>query len=522
MVKPIVSKFNKRGNNLPSNGNYEKNINSKDGNDKKKKKKPKNPNMESNRTIAVKGGRISHALSSKILSDAKYNKEDKKCGYMEDYFLDEKSQLEKRIAIGDRSYLDHLKEDDKEIMKSIIEDIQSQMLTHNGFVQTMREYRKKIDEKVLTQMTQVEEEYDKEHNIEDIDDDEQDDNEHGDDDDDESILFGGTFGSKEQRKLQRDLMEKRTLFLEERRELIRNQLIENISLEIKKPFKNPTNIHERRLNDPRTGVACNFVPSDQVCRKRANVYRCVHKKGDYYLQSIDERRAEYDLMAYPLFFPEGSHLKMGWTDNVPKVMTKKVLVKNLYKRLKKMLPPEERTNNRKLSERLEVIADYFEVDDLKLSDFDYEHLIDMKNPNISVQQWYNFMLYERAGFIKEKHFTPEMELHEYYTSCNMKLKKRKKTSDRCRELEDDDVVYSRSSTEEETEFTVKVHPESRCPYIVVDGVEYPINPNTEEEEEKRSMNIDSDDKKKKYDYLPIRHPEKKNPILYPPDYLLSL
>ena len=105
------------------------------------------------------------------------------------------------------------------------------------------------------------------------------------------------------------------------------------------------------------------------------------------------------------------------------------------------------------------------------------------------------MLYERAGFIKEKHFTPAMELHEYYTCCNMKLSG-KTQRHRQRELQEDDVLYNRSSKEGTEEFTVKVHPISRCPYIVMDGVEHPID-----------VNRDKD--------LPsIRYPEKKNPILY--------
>ena len=51
-----------------------------------------------------------------IIPDKKYDIDNVKLGYMEDYFLDEDSQLEKRLAIGDSSFLDGLKDKDKKIM----------------------------------------------------------------------------------------------------------------------------------------------------------------------------------------------------------------------------------------------------------------------------------------------------------------------------------------------------------------------------------------------------------------------
>ena len=98
---------------------------------KKKKKNGYGENYLNNRTITIKQGRIAHDLTSNILGDPKYGDENNVSGYMEDYFLDERSQLEKRIAIGDSSYLEHLKGDDKVLMKKMIKDIQSQLLTHN-------------------------------------------------------------------------------------------------------------------------------------------------------------------------------------------------------------------------------------------------------------------------------------------------------------------------------------------------------------------------------------------------------
>ena len=45
-------------------------------------------------------GEIHHEITRDILADPKFDPENLKRGYMEDFFLDEHSQLEKRIAIG--------------------------------------------------------------------------------------------------------------------------------------------------------------------------------------------------------------------------------------------------------------------------------------------------------------------------------------------------------------------------------------------------------------------------------------
>ena len=55
-------------------------------------------------------------MTVNIIPDKKYDIDNVKLGYMEDYFLDEDSQLEKRLAIGDSSFLEDLKEEDKKIM----------------------------------------------------------------------------------------------------------------------------------------------------------------------------------------------------------------------------------------------------------------------------------------------------------------------------------------------------------------------------------------------------------------------
>ena len=56
--------------------------------------------VKHNRTITIIQGEIHHEITNDILKDVQYDEGDTKRGYMEDFFLDEGSQLEKRIAIG--------------------------------------------------------------------------------------------------------------------------------------------------------------------------------------------------------------------------------------------------------------------------------------------------------------------------------------------------------------------------------------------------------------------------------------
>jgi len=79
--------------------------------------------VEFNRCIKIKHSEIVHRMTTDIIPDKKYDIDNVKLGYMEDYFMDEESQLEKRIAIGDSSFLENLKEEDKEIMVGIFKNI---------------------------------------------------------------------------------------------------------------------------------------------------------------------------------------------------------------------------------------------------------------------------------------------------------------------------------------------------------------------------------------------------------------
>ena len=75
-----------------------------------------------------------------------------------------------------------------------------------------------------------------------------------------------------------------------------------------------------------------------------------------------------------------------------------------------------------------------------MKDFDYNQRVGIYRHRISMKEWYNFMLYERAGRLKQTVLTPELELHEFNVSSNMKLKD-KKYKDRRAKVKTDDEVY---------------------------------------------------------------------------------
>ena len=457
--------------------------------------------IQHNRTVRIKNsGQIVHKFTTNLVPDKHYGKDHSKLGYMEDYFLDEQSQLEKRIAVGDSTFLQHLKDEDKEIMKNIVKDIQTQLLTHNGFVKTIRDHRNKIQNELQTQLTQVEKDFDEKYLTQfrqDSDEEFEDGVIEDYDEDEEKKSLNPLIPIKmdeDQKKEFRRIMKEKKKFLEEKRQEIREDLIVNRSLCIQMPYKNPTTIQERTFNDPRSGVVCVFVPNDQPNRPRAAFYKC--SNDTYKLQVIDERNAEYDLMAYPVFYPEGTALKLGWTDNVQRVLKKEELIEGHYNSIKHKLPSKRRSRTNTLKKKVKAIQQVWGLKNLTIDDFDYSQLHDRRSHTLSIRQWYNFMLYERAGRLKKNVMEPKKELYEFRVSSNMKLKKLNQKS-RMVKTQTDEEVYKKSIKVGKEKYKIKVHPKSRIQYILTkDGSMKPIdNP------------LDGDE-------TALRDKKKKNPILY--------
>ena len=56
--------------------------------------------------------------------------------------------------------------------------------------------------------------------------------------------------------------------------------------------------------------------------------------------------------------------------------------------------------SKSLKKKVEYIRREWGLDKLSVNDFDYTQRIDTGKQAISMQQWYNFMLYERVGQLK--------------------------------------------------------------------------------------------------------------------------
>ena len=462
--------------------------------------------IDNNRTITIKHGCIQHLFTNNILPDRTQQKDIKTNSYLETYFLDEQSQLEKRIAIGDSTFINHVSPENKELMKQIIKDVQNQLLTHNGFVTEIKKYRKKINKKISDRLTQKENEFDSEHfsqfklNKEQQDllmnMDLEEDIDSSDDENETPDILSKIPLDNDQIKVFRKLMLEKRKFLHEQREIIEKELIGNIDLAMKKPFKNPTTIQERTYNDPRSGVPISWISNDSRDKDKYSFYKTSADPNDDQLQAVHEISAEYDLLSYPLFFPFGNKTRHGWTTKIPKVLKKEELVNHEYKKLKKEIPKSQRKKIKTMSEKVNVIKRILKLEKLTPSDYEYEHRVDSTHPNVTPTQWYNFKFFERAGMLKPQVFSPEKSLHEYNKSCESKLKNHTNKEKRYTCPTNDEEIYKHPVNFNGKKYDLKVHPHSRIPYILENGEMKPIPVNT-------SGNNSE-----------LREPQKKNPILY--------
>ena len=109
---------------------------------------------------------------------------------------------------------------------------------------------------------------------------------------------------------------------------------------------------------------------------------------------------------------------MGWSEKIKKVLDPWTTIWSVYSRLM--------WHNKKPFKKDISIPDMTkEINKLlpikvKSEDFEYEQYINKKKPYVSMKQFYNFLLQERAGAIQPQYFTPLQELHEYKRSCNVR------------------------------------------------------------------------------------------------------
>ena len=101
-------------------------------------------------TVTIQHGDTYHLLGQNIRPDQDFGSVPKDVNmYANVYYLDQNSQLERRLAVGDKGFLKKIKNPEKkELMKKIIADIQTQLLTHNGFVKGFQDFSKKFGRQI--------------------------------------------------------------------------------------------------------------------------------------------------------------------------------------------------------------------------------------------------------------------------------------------------------------------------------------------------------------------------------------
>ena len=163
----------------------------------------------------------------------------------------------------------------------------------------------------------------------------------------------------------------------------------------------------------------------------------------------------------------------------------KFFEKSLYKWYSQKVDVEDRLEKTEetTANMVQKLREYWNCPSLQESDFDYEQVHDLTHPHLSIKEvsnwiftkdsceFYGFMLYERAGSLKPEILTRAKEKHEYYRSCyKMTGKKNRK---KLKKMPVDEEVWT-PVTIDGVEYDIRVHPESRVPFVMVDGVPTPI------------------------------------------------
>ena len=194
-----------------------------------------------------------------------------------------------------------------------------------------------------------------------------------------------------------------------------------------------------------------FIANDELGKDRCTFYNLHNNKGK---QAVSDTNPQYDLLQYPLFFPEGGHVRMGWSEKIKKVLDPWTTIWSVYSRLlwHKNQPFQKDISIPDMMKEINKLLPM----KVRAEDFEYELDVDKKNPYVSMKQFYNFLLQERAGEIKPKYFTPLQELHQYKRSCNLKRSVATRMP-----LKAENEVWTEKIEHEGETYIVCAHPYSR-------------------------------------------------------------
>ena len=97
------------------------------------------------------------------------------------------------------------------------------------------------------------------------------------------------------------------------------------------PNRKIGSIEQGRYNAPTADLVFGFMSNEEMGKDRAVFYNLHNEKGK---QSVSDLNPQFDLLQYPLFFPDGGRVRLGWSEKIRKVLDPWTMVWSMYSRLK--------------------------------------------------------------------------------------------------------------------------------------------------------------------------------------------
>ena len=225
------------------------------------------------------------------------------------------------------------------------------------------------------------------------------------------------------------------------------------TLQFRQTSRKPTTLEEKTYNAPSSGVAFQFISNEENGKQRLSAY----KTNKDELQTVSELNAEYDLLGYPLYFPEGNKYKFGWCEKIDKGASAHTIIQShiLNSENETILENWNTIENSKIhyTTKLNKQLKLFNIlytSEVKLNDLQY--LSSGIYRAISMKQFYHFLFQERAN--DPILMTRKMEKHEYK---NKTITSKRRTKKEKLQLQNNDTKQYGN----ETIRTIFPHPESR-------------------------------------------------------------
>ena len=131
----------------------------------------------------------------------------------------------------------------------------------------------------------------------------------------------------------------------------------------KQPHRKVGSIEQGRYNAPTSDLVMFFMANDEIGKDRCVFYNLHNNKGK---QSVCDLNPQYDLLQYPLFFPDGGRVKLGWGEKIKKVMDVWTNIWSVYSRLMWH-------NDKPYKEKIEIDEMIVEINNIRPKPVKKEH-----------------------------------------------------------------------------------------------------------------------------------------------------